>query len=59
MKKILEFFKSIKGELAKVTWISSRKLVKLTVVVLSISIIAGIMLQFIDIAFQYIIKNYL
>jgi preprotein translocase subunit SecE len=59
MKKITEFIKNIIRELKKVTWISKKEVIRLTLIVLSISLVIGLFLQSTDLFLQYIIKKYL
>ena len=58
MKKVTNFFKEIKAELSKVTWLTRKQAIRLTLAVLLITTIIGIFLQVMDVGFQYIITNY-
>jgi len=58
MKRVINFFKEIKAEMSKVTWLTRNQAIKLTLAVLLITTIIGIFLQVMDVGFQYIITNY-
>ncbi|HJX59432.1 preprotein translocase subunit SecE [Candidatus Woesebacteria bacterium RBG_19FT_COMBO_47_8] len=51
MEKVLGFFSEVRGELSKVTWPKRQEVVRLTLVVFSISLIVAIYLGGLDFIF--------
>ncbi len=56
---ISRFFGGITAELKKVTWLSRREAVYLTGVVILVTIIAGLVLGFLDLGFSDLVNNFL
>ena len=54
---ILRFFGDITAELKKVVWLSRREAAYLTGVVIIVTIIAGVVLGFIDMGFTNLVNN--
>ena len=59
MKTIIKFFTEAKAELTKVSWPSRPELVRYTILVVIISLAVAIFLGVLDVAFSYLVENYL
>ncbi|TXH07156.1 MAG: preprotein translocase subunit SecE [Candidatus Moraniibacteriota bacterium] len=59
MKAIIRFFTEAKAELTKVSWPSRPELVRYTILVVIISLAVAIFLGVLDVAFSYLVENYL
>lgn len=59
MKKVIQFFVEAKGELAKVNWPNREELIRYTILVVVISFVVAVFLGLLDIAFSYLVENYL
>lgn len=59
MKAIVQFFVEAKGELTKVNWPSRDELVRYTVLVVVISLVVAMFLGLLDIAFSYLVEQFL
>lgn len=59
MKAIVQFFVEAKGELAKVNWPSRDELVRYTILVVVISLAVAMFLGLLDIAFSYLVEQFL
>jgi preprotein translocase subunit SecE len=59
MKTIIKFFTEAKAELTKVSWPNRQELVRYTILVVIISLAVAIFLGVLDVAFSYLVENYL
>jgi preprotein translocase subunit SecE len=50
IKKVIEFFQEVKGELKKVSWPSRKEVIGATIVVIATTLIMGLFLGVIDLA---------
>jgi preprotein translocase subunit SecE len=55
--KVLNYFNEVKSELSKVTWPKRAQVIKLTLIVLSISLIVGVYLGGIDYALTKLLEQ--
>jgi len=56
MKKIIKFLNEVKGELKKVTWPKRKEVLKLTLIVLSISGIIALYVGVLDLCFTKLLE---
>jgi len=56
IKKIINYFKNVKIELSKVTWPTKKEAIRLTVVVIVISLIFAALIGALDMLFSYIVQ---
>lgn len=59
MQAIIRFFTEAKAELTKVSWPNRQELVRYTILVVIISLAVAIFLGVLDVAFSYLVENYL
>lgn len=59
IEKLINFFKEVKIELTKVTFLSKEDLIKNTISVILVSIAFSIFLGGVDYIFMYLIKTFL
>lgn len=59
IEKLINFFKEVKAELVKVTFLSREDLIKNTVSVILVSLLFSVFLGGVDFVFTYIIKTFL
>lgn len=56
IKKIVNYFKNVKTELTKVTWPTRKEAMRLTVVVIAISLIFAALIGALDMLFSYLVR---
>lgn len=56
IKKIVNYFKNVKVELSKVTWPTKKEAMRLTVVVIAISLIFAALIGALDMLFSYLVR---
>jgi len=56
IKKVVNYFKNVKVELSKVTWPTKKEAMRLTVVVIAISLIFAAVIGALDMLFSYLVR---
>lgn len=56
IKKIVNYFKNVKVELSKVTWPTKKEAMRLTIVVIAISLIFAALIGALDMLFSYLVR---
>ncbi|HVZ11159.1 MAG TPA: preprotein translocase subunit SecE [Candidatus Paceibacterota bacterium] len=59
MSKIVQFFREVRAEMAKVVWPTQRQLVVYTLVVVGLSIGVAVVLGLLDLGFQTLLTKYI
>ncbi|HWA64301.1 MAG TPA: preprotein translocase subunit SecE [Candidatus Paceibacterota bacterium] len=59
MSKIVQFFREVRAEMAKVVWPTQRQLVIYTLVVVGLSIGVAVILGLLDLGFQTLLTKYI
>jgi preprotein translocase subunit SecE len=56
IKKIVNYFKNVKVELSKVTWPTKKEAMRLTIVVIAISLVFAALIGALDMLFSYLVR---
>lgn len=56
IKALVNYFKAVKGELLKVSWPTKEETVRLTLVVIVLSVIFASFIGLLDLLFTYLVK---
>ncbi|MDP4001567.1 MAG: preprotein translocase subunit SecE [bacterium] len=59
MSKIIQFFREVRVEMAKVVWPTGRQLTTYTLIVILLSVLLALFLGALDLGFQTVLTKYI
>ena len=59
MGKLVQFFREVRAEMAKVVWPTRTQLVIYTLVVIGLSVVVALVLGMLDLGFQTLLTKYI